>query len=117
MTTHSYIFQCKIVKIFVYNIYQRSCFINIWTISTFLKAYLEKTPVAPCLFLHEAFCEAAMDYTKKKNVFRLRLKDGSEFLFEASNHEEMNAWIALICHQAGIYGSIYMHDLYIPNTG
>ncbi|XP_071162084.1 spectrin beta chain-like isoform X8 [Mytilus edulis] len=64
------------------------------------EAYLEKTPVAPCLFLHEAFCEAAMDYTKKKNVFRLRLKDGSEFLFEASNHEEMNAWIALICHQA-----------------
>ena len=64
-------------------------------------AFTEKTPGAPCLFLHDAVCEAAMDYTKKKNVFRLHLKDGSEYLFEASNHDEMNSWIATICHQAG----------------
>ena len=64
------------------------------------EAFLEKLPVAPCLFLHNATCEAAMNYTKKKNVFRLHLKDGSEYLFEANNHEEMNSWIALVCHQA-----------------
>jgi hypothetical protein len=39
-------------------------------------AFLEKLPAAPCLFLHNATCEAAMNYTKKKNVFRLHLKDG-----------------------------------------
>jgi hypothetical protein len=49
-------------------------------------AFLEKLPVAPCLFLHNATCEAAMNYTKKKNVFRLHLKDGSEYLFEANEN-------------------------------
>lgn len=72
-------------------------------------AFLEKLPVAPCLFLHNATCEAAMNYTKRKNVFRLHLKDGSEYLFEANNHEEMNSWIALVCHQAGRW----RHSTYI----
>ncbi|KAI1288342.1 Spectrin beta chain [Halotydeus destructor] len=34
------------------------------------------------------------DYTKKKNVFRLKLTNGGEYLFEARDQEELGTWIA-----------------------
>ncbi|XP_074602834.1 spectrin beta chain-like isoform X2 [Brevipalpus obovatus] len=46
--------------------------------------------------LTQAVAEIPADYTKRKNVFRLKLTDGGEFLFEAPNTEEMNAWIGKI---------------------
>ncbi|XP_021945798.1 spectrin beta chain isoform X7 [Folsomia candida] len=37
--------------------------------------------------------EVASDYTKKKNVFRLKLSSGGEYLFQARDDEEMNLWV------------------------
>jgi len=40
--------------------------------------------------------EVANDYTKKKHVFRLKLPNGGEYLFQAKEDEEMNLWISKI---------------------
>merc|ERR1719356_1860043 len=36
--------------------------------------------------------EVAADYTKKKHVFRLRLANGGDYLFQAQDDEQMNLW-------------------------
>ncbi|XP_055911888.1 spectrin beta chain, non-erythrocytic 5 isoform X2 [Eupeodes corollae] len=61
----------------------------------------QKTATAPVNILG-AKCERAEDYTKKKYVFRLKLPDGSEFLFEAPKLESMNDWIRKISFHAGL---------------
>ncbi|KAM5129946.1 spectrin beta chain, erythrocytic [Mantella aurantiaca] len=45
------------------------------------------------LFLGNASCEAVADYKKKKHVFRLRLSDGNEWLFQAKDEADRQAWI------------------------
>ncbi|EGW07845.1 Spectrin beta chain, brain 1 [Cricetulus griseus] len=54
--------------------------------------YHSEVPVS----LKEAVCEVALDYKKKKHVFKLRLNDGNEYLFQAKDDEEMNTWIQAI---------------------
>ncbi|XP_033000977.1 spectrin beta chain, non-erythrocytic 1 isoform X1 [Lacerta agilis] len=54
--------------------------------------YHNEIPVS----LKEAACEVAVEYKKKKHVFKLRLIDGNEYLFQAKDDEEMNAWIQAI---------------------
>ncbi|KAM7119035.1 spectrin beta chain, non-erythrocytic 1 isoform X1 [Mycteria americana] len=54
--------------------------------------YHSEIPVS----LKEAVCEIAVDYKKKKHVFKLRLTDGNEYLFQAKDDEEMNTWIQAI---------------------
>ncbi|XP_026130643.1 spectrin beta chain, non-erythrocytic 1-like isoform X1 [Carassius auratus] len=54
--------------------------------------YHSETPVS----LKEAVCEVAVDYKKKKHVFKLRVTDGNEYLFQAKDDEEMNTWIQAI---------------------
>ncbi|XP_037388755.1 spectrin beta chain, non-erythrocytic 1-like isoform X1 [Pygocentrus nattereri] len=46
--------------------------------------------------LKDSTCEVALDYKKKKHVFKLRLSDGNEYLFQAKDDEEMNSWIQAI---------------------
>uniref|UniRef100_A0A672Z4V3 Spectrin beta chain n=1 Tax=Sphaeramia orbicularis TaxID=375764 RepID=A0A672Z4V3_9TELE len=46
--------------------------------------------------LGEAVCEVAHDYKKRKHVFKLRLGDGKEYLFQAKDEAEMNSWIRSI---------------------
>ncbi|XP_036402633.1 spectrin beta chain, non-erythrocytic 1-like isoform X2 [Megalops cyprinoides] len=43
--------------------------------------------------LKDAVCEVAVDYKKKKHVFKLRISDGNEYLFQAKDDEEMMMWI------------------------
>ncbi|XP_070966290.1 spectrin beta chain, non-erythrocytic 1-like isoform X1 [Oncorhynchus clarkii lewisi] len=43
-----------------------------------------------------AVCDVAMDYKKKKHVFKLRVTDGNEYLFQAKEEEEMSTWIQAI---------------------
>ncbi|KAG9346529.1 hypothetical protein JZ751_006840 [Albula glossodonta] len=43
--------------------------------------------------LAEAVCEIAHDYKKRKHVFKLRLSDGKEYLFQAKDEAEMSSWI------------------------
>ncbi|XP_014839511.1 PREDICTED: spectrin beta chain, non-erythrocytic 1-like, partial [Poecilia mexicana] len=54
--------------------------------------YHSEIPVS----LKEALCEVALDYKKKKHVFKLKLTDGNEYLFQAKDDEEMNSWISAI---------------------
>lgn len=51
--------------------------------------------------------EIATDYTKKKHVFRLKLANGGECLFHASDDEEMSQWVNAInaVAEAGASGS------------
>lgn len=60
-----------------------------------------KAMTAPVSILN-ARCEKAEDYTKKKNVFRLSLPDGSEFLFLAASTDEMNDWVNKISFHANL---------------
>ncbi|XP_052269284.1 spectrin beta chain, non-erythrocytic 1-like isoform X3 [Dreissena polymorpha] len=60
------------------------------------KGYSEKFAVAPPVNVHQARCEVASDYTKKKFVLRLRLHDGAEFLLEAPSQSEMQDWVSHI---------------------
>ncbi|KAM6906877.1 spectrin family protein isoform 3-T3 [Xenentodon cancila] len=46
--------------------------------------------------LGDAVCEVAHDYKKRKHVFKLRLGDGKEYLFQAKDEEEMSSWIRSI---------------------
>ncbi|KAJ8348186.1 hypothetical protein SKAU_G00267750 [Synaphobranchus kaupii] len=46
--------------------------------------------------LTEAVCEVAHGYKKRKHVFKLRLGDGKEFLFQAKDEGEMSSWIRSI---------------------
>ncbi|XP_035034567.1 spectrin family protein isoform X2 [Hippoglossus stenolepis] len=46
--------------------------------------------------LGEAVCEVANGYKKRKHVFKLRLGDGKEYLFQAKDESEMSSWIRSI---------------------
>ncbi|KAL8182959.1 UNVERIFIED_CONTAM: hypothetical protein K2H54_009512 [Gekko kuhli] len=43
--------------------------------------------------MKNAFCEVAADYKKKKHVFKLRLSNGSEWLFHGKDEDEMHTWL------------------------
>ena len=42
--------------------------------------------------MSESTVEIADDYTKRKNVFRLKTEAGSEVLFQADNDRELTQW-------------------------
>ncbi|XP_043118343.1 spectrin beta chain, erythrocytic isoform X1 [Puntigrus tetrazona] len=44
------------------------------------------------LNLTNASCEILTNYKKKKQVFKLRLEDGSEYLFQCKDEEELQTW-------------------------
>ncbi|XP_069036320.1 spectrin family protein isoform X2 [Lepisosteus oculatus] len=48
------------------------------------------------LSLADAACEVAHDYKKRKHVFKLRLTDGKEYLFQAKDEAEMSSWIQAV---------------------
>ncbi|KAK2824698.1 hypothetical protein Q5P01_021873 [Channa striata] len=54
--------------------------------------YHSEIPVS----LKDAVCEVALDYKKKKHVFKLKITDGNEYLFQAKDDDEMNTWISSI---------------------
>ncbi|KAG7280294.1 hypothetical protein CRUP_026835 [Coryphaenoides rupestris] len=54
--------------------------------------YHAEVPVS----LQGALGEVALEYKKKKHVFKLKLTDGNEYLFQAKDDEEMNSWISAV---------------------
>ncbi|KAG9340531.1 hypothetical protein JZ751_021351 [Albula glossodonta] len=50
----------------------------------------------PLLNLSSCTCDVTNGYKKKKNVFTLKTKDGSEFLFHAKDEEDLKTWITNI---------------------
>merc|ERR1712184_194118 len=49
--------------------------------------------------LTNAEATVATDYTKKKHVFRLKLENGGDYLFQASYDEQMSLWVDSIDRQ------------------
>ncbi|XP_047221145.1 spectrin beta chain, non-erythrocytic 1-like isoform X1 [Girardinichthys multiradiatus] len=50
--------------------------------------------------LKDATGDVASDYKKKKHVFKLRVSDGNEYLFQAKDEEEMSTWIQAVLNAA-----------------
>ncbi|XP_054650314.1 spectrin beta chain, non-erythrocytic 4-like isoform X2 [Dunckerocampus dactyliophorus] len=50
----------------------------------------------PLLNLAQCHCDVTNGYKKKKNVFTLKTKDGSEFLFHAKDEEDLKTWVSSI---------------------
>ncbi|XP_034944641.1 LOW QUALITY PROTEIN: spectrin beta chain, non-erythrocytic 5 [Chelonus insularis] len=68
---------------------------------------LSKAATAP-ITIYNATCEKADDYTKRKNVFRLKCTDGSEFLFLAADQQEMEDWVNKISFHAKLPPSMQL---------
>uniref|UniRef100_A0A4W5P6I1 Spectrin beta chain n=2 Tax=Hucho hucho TaxID=62062 RepID=A0A4W5P6I1_9TELE len=45
-----------------------------------------------------AVCDVAMDYKKKKHVFKLRVTDGNEYLFQAKEEVSLFPLFNILCH-------------------
>jgi hypothetical protein len=76
------------------------------TLISCVAAAAEKIPATPPVFVHNAYCDVASDYHKKKNVLRLRSADGAESLLEAASESDMKEWISKVQYYAGIYQQI-----------
>ncbi|XP_049582166.1 spectrin beta chain, non-erythrocytic 4 isoform X4 [Syngnathus scovelli] len=50
----------------------------------------------PMLNLAHCHCDVTNGYKKKKNVFTLKTKDGSEFLFHAKDEDDLKTWVSNI---------------------
>uniref|UniRef100_A0AAV2J2N4 PH domain-containing protein n=1 Tax=Knipowitschia caucasica TaxID=637954 RepID=A0AAV2J2N4_KNICA len=50
----------------------------------------------PALSLGHCQCDVTNGYKKKKNVFTLKTKDGSEYLFHAKDEDDLKAWVGTI---------------------
>uniref|UniRef100_A0A2R5L953 Putative spectrin beta chain non-erythrocytic 5 isoform x6 n=1 Tax=Ornithodoros turicata TaxID=34597 RepID=A0A2R5L953_9ACAR len=72
------------------------------------EGFAESSAAAPPVSLLQAQCSEATDYTKKKHVFRLRLADGVEFLFDAHNKESKNDWVNKISFHAALPPSMQL---------
>ncbi|XP_059704744.1 spectrin beta chain, erythrocytic [Haemorhous mexicanus] len=70
------------------------------------------------LGLWDARCEVPAGYKKKKHVFKLRLSNGSEWLFHGKDEEELQAWLqglsAAITECRGGRGKVQSLPLPIP---
>ncbi|KAI8480573.1 Spectrin beta chain, non-erythrocytic 5 [Branchiostoma belcheri] len=66
------------------------------------KDWTQSSTAGPSIQLQGATCEVAVDYHKKKHVFRLRPCDGSEYLFSAKSHLDMRQWISKVQIQANL---------------
>ncbi|NXR44675.1 SPTB1 protein, partial [Hippolais icterina] len=70
------------------------------------------------LGLWDARCEVPTGYKKKKHVFKLRLSNGSEWLFHGKDEEELQAWLqglsAAITECKGSRGKVQSLPLPIP---
>ncbi|XP_048733527.1 spectrin alpha chain, non-erythrocytic 1-like isoform X2 [Ostrea edulis] len=64
------------------------------------EAAMENIPATPPVFLHNAYCDVASDYHKKKHVLRLRSADGAESLLEAASESDMREWISKVQYYA-----------------
>ncbi|XP_073420998.1 PH and SEC7 domain-containing protein-like [Dendrobates tinctorius] len=62
------------------------------------------------LHLTGAVCTPESDYTKRDNCFRLRLMDGSEYLFRAPIPDSLHQWVIKLRHNSGMEASDLLRD-------
>ncbi|XP_070620878.1 spectrin beta chain, non-erythrocytic 4 isoform X2 [Erythrolamprus reginae] len=60
----------------------------------------------PLLSLQGATAEVASDYKKKKNVLKIKINDGVEFLLQAKDEEDMKAWLTALSSCIAEHGEI-----------
>ncbi|KAL3110097.1 hypothetical protein niasHT_015700 [Heterodera trifolii] len=58
-----------------------------------------------CILLHHAFAEPCCDYTKRRNVFRLRTAQLGESLFQTSESAEVQCWCDAINYVAAAFST------------
>lgn len=58
-----------------------------------------------CILLHHSMAEIPRDYTKRKNVFRLRTANLGEFLLQTSDSTEVQKWIDAINYVAAAFST------------
>uniref|UniRef100_A0A8C2LD47 Spectrin beta chain n=1 Tax=Cricetulus griseus TaxID=10029 RepID=A0A8C2LD47_CRIGR len=68
------------------------------------------------LSLHKATSEVASDYKKKKHVFKLQTHDGSEFLLQAKDEEEMNGWLEAVASSVAEHAEMARWSQTLPTT-
>ncbi|KAH9278294.1 PH and SEC7 domain-containing protein 2 [Echinococcus granulosus] len=59
-------------------------------------------PPEAIICIAHAFACVAEDYVKKPNVFRLKTKDGSEYLMQVNDAKELEYWVDKINYVAGL---------------
>ncbi|XP_069810911.1 spectrin beta chain, non-erythrocytic 5-like isoform X4 [Dendropsophus ebraccatus] len=70
----------------------------------------KRSASAPPLHLTGALCTPESDYTKRDNCFRLRLMDGSEYLFRAPTPESLQLWLIRLRHNSGMEDSDLLRE-------
>ncbi|XP_064621468.1 spectrin beta chain-like isoform X3 [Lineus longissimus] len=55
----------------------------------------------PAVVLDAASCSVATDYVKRHHVFRLKLNNGGEYLFQCKDDDEMNVWMTRVNSSLG----------------
>ncbi|CAG2101158.1 unnamed protein product [Medioppia subpectinata] len=63
---------------------------------------------APPFSVLGAKCLRAVDYTKRKHVFRLQLSDGSEYLFTTNDENRMQEWLNKLAFHASLPPSMQL---------
>ncbi|XP_026109972.1 spectrin beta chain, non-erythrocytic 4-like [Carassius auratus] len=88
------------------------CVLNKGELGFYKDAKNTSTPYnnEPLINLSGCACDINSGYKKKKNVFTLKTKDGSEFLFHAKDEDELKSWVT------SINASISEHEE-IPKRG
>uniref|UniRef100_A0A673BX43 Spectrin beta chain n=1 Tax=Sphaeramia orbicularis TaxID=375764 RepID=A0A673BX43_9TELE len=67
--------------------------------------------------LKDVTCDVASEYKKKKHVFKLRVSDGNEYLFQAKDEEEMSTWIQAILNSASEHSDVQGSNPGTPVSG
>ncbi|VDM96556.1 unnamed protein product [Thelazia callipaeda] len=66
------------------------------------ESFLENSAASAPVNILNAECDACPEYMKKKNTFRLKIQDGSEYLFSCSDDEKMLEWVLKIRFHANL---------------
>uniref|UniRef100_UPI003AAF66A3 spectrin beta chain, non-erythrocytic 1 isoform X4 n=1 Tax=Centroberyx gerrardi TaxID=166262 RepID=UPI003AAF66A3 len=67
--------------------------------------------------LKDAACDVASEYKKKKHVFKLRVTDGNEYLFQAKDEDEMSNWIQAILNAGSERSEVQESEPGTPASG
>ncbi|XP_062861105.1 spectrin beta chain, non-erythrocytic 4-like isoform X1 [Trichomycterus rosablanca] len=70
----------------------------------------------PRLVLSSCSCDINLGYKKKKNVFTLKTKDGSEYLFHAKDEDDLKGWISSISTSITEHDDISKYGQSHPTT-
>ncbi|XP_073709486.1 spectrin beta chain, non-erythrocytic 4 isoform X2 [Misgurnus anguillicaudatus] len=70
----------------------------------------------PLINLSRCACDINIGYKKKKNVFTLKTKDGSELLFHAKDEDDMKSWITGITASINEYEDVTKQGQTHPTT-